>query len=72
MRDATYQLGKHRVYACPCGAMPHRPLQAEDTVARPYPKPCDSCGRNLAGRPFSIEDMNLWTRKMMAASKKKK
>ena len=62
MRDATSQLGKHRIYQCVCGAKPCRPLQAEDTKVRPYPKPCDVCGESLLGRPFVIEDTTVWFR----------
>ncbi len=65
MRNATYRLGKHRVYACVCGGKPHRPLRAADTIARPFPKPCDRCGRSLAGKPFAIEDDGVWIQEAM-------
>lgn len=56
MEDATYGLGKHRVYSCECGAEPCRPLQASDTEVAPFPKPCDHCGADLQTRPFQIVD----------------
>lgn len=67
MTDATYVLGKERVYDCACGATPHRPLQAADTIDRPFPKLCDHCGRDLAERSFVVEDMALWIRDYIAA-----
>ena len=70
MKDATYELGKHRVYECSCGAKPCRPLQAVDTTYRPWPKPCDRCGQSLVGRPYSIEDTGRWTRETIAEAKK--
>lgn len=65
MKDATYKLGKGRVYDCRCGAKPHRPLQAADTTHSPYPKPCDKCGADLNDRPFVIEDMGLFVRRLL-------
>lgn len=59
------ELGKQRVYTCSCGARPCRPLRASD--GRPYPKPCDVCAASLLGRPFVIEDMVLFVRKIIAA-----
>lgn len=66
MCNATDRLKKHRVYECLCGAKPCRPLQASDTVVRPYPKPCDHCGRSLVGRPFMIEDLKVGLREALA------
>ncbi len=56
------KLGKCRVYNCVCGVRPHRPLRAEDTVAQPFPKPCDRCGRSLVDRPYVIEDLAVCLR----------
>ncbi len=64
MKDTTSKMGKHRVYNCVCGARPHRPLRADDTVAQPFPKPCDRCDRSLVGRPFMIEDMGVYMREI--------
>jgi hypothetical protein len=66
MRDATYKLGKHRVYQCVCGAKPCRPLQAEDTRARPFPTPCEYCGGDLIDMPCEITDTNLYARDLIS------
>lgn len=58
----TAELGKCRVYACKCGYSPMRPLCAEDTIARPFPKPCDHCGNDLADVGFSITDAVVFFR----------
>ena len=62
MDNRTLTLGKHRRYQCLCGNDPCRPLRAADTTAVPFPKPCDVCGRDLADRPFVIEDTTMWWR----------
>lgn len=68
MSNATYKLGKRRKYRCPCGASPRRPLQASDTEVRPFPKPCDSCGRSLNDVPFTIVDSLMDVRDMLGES----
>lgn len=63
MKGATYILGKHRVYVCPqCGGRCHRPLQAADTICRPFPKPCDVCDTELSDVRFVVVDSLLDTR----------
>jgi len=61
MQDATYILKKHRVYRCEhCGAECCRPLQASDTRARPFPVPCERCGKDLRTSPYEIVDSRLY------------
>lgn len=61
MKDATYELGKHRVYTCrACGAKSCRPLQAADTNFRPFPKPCDRCSTDLQDSGFEVVDSILY------------
>lgn len=66
MKDATYILGKVRVYDCECGMKPRRPLSEKDTMMRPFPKPCDYCGADLTDKPFTIEDSMVWTRHLLS------
>lgn len=72
MIDATYILKKHRVYLCICGEKPHRPLQASDTRARPFPIPCDWCGSDLSDCQYEIVDDGVYFREMMARKSRKK